>query len=229
MDQAASVDQAIVSRRSVRAFLPAPVSRQTVEEILRVSSRAPSGSNIQPWKVRVLAGAAREALCQVMLAYMAGRNEDQIEREFFYYPRAWREPYVSRRRKIGWDLYGLLGITKGDKAGMARQHARNYCFFDAPVGMVFTMDEDMEIGGWLDLGMFLENIMVAARARGLDTCPQAAIASPHQVIRAHLGIPEREVVICGMALGYADDTAVENNLVTERVPVEGYAQFYGFE
>lgn len=222
------VDAAIATRRSVRAFLPTPVARQTVEDILRVASRAPSGSNIQGWRVRVLAGTARTALCEAMLKEMTGRGEDRIDREFHYYPRNWREPYLSRRRKIGWDMYGLLGIVKGDKEAMARQHARNYAFFDAPVGMVFTMDDDIEIGGWLDLGMFMENIMIAARGRGLDTCPLAAIASPHQTIRAHLGIPDKEVVVCGMALGYADNAAPESALATERVPVGEFAEFHGF-
>jgi nitroreductase len=227
--ECAAVDAVMRSRRSVRAYLQTPVPKSTVEDILRVASRAPSGTNIQAWKVRVLAGAARLALSEAILAEMGGMPEDRIEREYHYYPRSWHEPYVSRRRKIGWDMYGLLGITKGDKEAMARQHARNYRFFDAPVGMVFSMDEDMEIGGWIDLGMFMQNIMIAARARGLDTCPQAAIGSAQKPIRAHLGIPEGEVIICGMALGYADAAAAVNQLMTERVPVEEFALFYGFD
>ncbi|MGH6623143.1 MAG: nitroreductase, partial [Burkholderiaceae bacterium] len=135
------------------------------------------------------------------------------------------EPYLARRRKIGWDLYGLLGIGKTDKARMHVQHGRNYVFFDAPVGMIFTIDRIMEQGSWLDYGMFMQNIMIAARARGLDTCPQAAFAQFPRLISDHLQIPENEMVVCGMALGYADMSKVENSLETEREPVAGFARF----
>ena len=128
---------------------------------------------------------------------------------------------------MGWDLYGLLGLAKTDKLGMHRQHGRNYTFFDAPVGLVFTIDRVMQQGSWLDYGMFLQNIMVAARGRGLDTCPQAAFTQYHRLIAEHLGLGEGEMVVCGMALGYADPAAVENTLVTERAPVSEFARFHG--
>jgi len=228
----AAVDAAITSRRSVRAFLPTPVPRQTVEEILAVASRAPSGVNTQPWKVTVLTGQAKQALSEKIVAahdanFAAGSTGADVG-EYDYYPTEWLPPYIDRRRKIGWDLYGLLGITKGDKARMHAQHGRNYSFFDAPVGMIFTIDRILRQGSWLDYGMFLENIMVAARARGLDTCPQAAFADFHAVIRRELGIPENEVIICGMALGQADPDAVENRLVTERAAIAEFASFAGF-
>ena len=219
------VDDAIGSRRSIRAFLPTPVPRRTVEEILAVSSRAPSGTNMQPWKVRVVTGAAKDRLAAAVRGAFLDHRDEHAQ-EYKYYPDRFPEPYLTRRRKVGWDLYGLLGIGKGDTERMRLQHARNHAFFDAPVGMIFTIDRVLEIGSWLDYGMFLENIMVAARGRGLDTCPQAAFAPFHQVIRAELDIPESEIVICGMSLGHADPDAVENRLVTERAPVEEFTTFY---
>jgi nitroreductase len=227
--RAATIDEALLSRRSVRAFTKAPVPRAIVEEILALASRAPSGTNIQPWKVRVLAGAARDKLCKAMVEAYTTKGDAAFDPPYNYYPVKWREPYLARRRKVGWDLYGLLGLTRDDKAGMAKQHARNFEFFGAPVGLIFTLDTDLELGSWLDYGMFLENIMLAARGKGLDTCPQAAISNAHHVVRAELGIPDSEQIVCGMSLGYADPDAIENGLVTVREPVAGFAQFLGFE
>jgi nitroreductase len=224
----AAVDEAITSRRSVRAYLPTPVPRETIEAILRVSSRAPSGTNTQPWKVHVLTGDAKTALsAKVRAAYDDPAQRAQHAEEYAYYPTEWVSPYIDRRRKIGWDLYGLLGIGKSDKERMHEQHGRNYEFFDAPVGMIFTIDRVMRQGSWLDYGMFLQNIMVAARARGLDTCPQAAFTQFHRVIAEALKLPESEMVVCGMSLGHADPDAAENRLVTEREPLEGFVRFHG--
>lgn len=222
-----TVDEAITSRRSVRAFLSKPVPREMVEHLLEVAARAPSGTNLQPWKVRVLGGEKREALSKAVL-HAFDNEADQHQNANRYYPAKFREPYISRRRKIGWDLYGLLGIEKGDKEKMHTQHGRNYLFFDAPVGLVFTIDKDLEIGSWLDYGMFLQNIMVAARGAGLHTCPQAAWAQYHKVIRDVLEIPDTEDIVCGMALGYENIDAVENTLRTVREPVASFAQFEGF-
>ena len=224
--QAAAVDQAITSRRSVRAYLPTPVPRETIEEILAVASRAPSGTNTQPWKVHVLTGAARQRLsARICAAYDDPAQRSQHTEEYAYYPTEWRSPYVDRRRKVGWDLYSLLGIAKTDNARMHAQHARNYSFFDAPVGLIFTIDRVMQQGSWLDYGMFLQSVMVAARARGLDTCPQAAFTQFHRLISDELQLPAAEMVVCGMALGHADPKAIENTLVTEREPVAGFARF----
>jgi nitroreductase len=224
----AAVDDAITSRRSLRAFLPTPVARETIEDILRVASRAPSGTNTQPWQVHVLTGAARDTLCQRILA---AHDDPAVAathtEEYAYYPTQWQSPYIDRRRKVGWDLYGLLGLAKTDKAGMHRQHGRNYSFFDAPVGLVFTIDRVMQQGSWLDYGMFLQSIMVAARARGLDTCPQAAFTQYHRLIAEQLGLGAGEMVVCGMALGHADPDAIENTLVTERAAVSEFATFHG--
>jgi len=225
-EQQRAVDAAITSRRSIRAYLETPVAREDIEAILEVAARAPSGTNTQPWKVHVLTGAAKARLSDRILAAYAdpAQNREHVE-EYAYYPREWVSPFVDRRRKVGWDLYALLGLTRDNKTGMAAQHGRNYRFFDAPVGMIFTIDRVMEQGSWLDYGMFLQNIMVAARGRGLDTCPQAAFTQFHRIISDELGLPENEMIVCGMALGFADLDKVENTLVTEREAVSSFARF----
>ena len=220
------VDEAICSRRSIRAFLPTPVERSDIEALLTVAARAPSGSNTQPWKVRVITGAALQNLSnEILKAYLEPAEAATHKEEYQYYPQQWVAPYVDRRRKVGWDLYALMGLTRDNKAGMQAQHSRNYAFFDAPVGLIFTIDRVMEQGSWLDYGMFLQNIMVAARARGLDTCPQAAFTPFHRVIARVLNLPDSEQLVCGMALGYADLGKIENTLLTEREPVAGFTQF----
>jgi nitroreductase len=225
----AAVDEAIVSRHSIRAYLDKPVSQSLVEDILRVSARAPSGTNTQPWKVYVVAGAERLALSEKVLAVVRDPEQNALAKEaYHYYPSEWVSPFVDRRRKVGWDLYSLLGIGKGDKAKMQIQAARNFEFFNAPVGLMFSIDRVMRQGSWLDYGMFLQNIMIAARGRGLDTCPQAAWNHYHATIAEHLGFAENEVFVCGMSLGYADPDAIENTLITERDPVQSFASFRGF-
>jgi nitroreductase len=216
-----TVEEAITGRRSIRAFLKdKPVPRDLVDKILTIAGRAPSGSNIQPWKVWVLTGAIKEKLSAEILAlHHAG---DAGKREYNYYPVNWREPYLARRRACGFGLYQTLGIGRGDKERMNSQHGRNFAFFDAPVGFIFTMDRDMEIGSWLDTGMFLQSIMVAARSFGLETCPQAAFASYPKAIQRVLSLPDDQQVICGMALGYADPEAVVNTFVTEREPLSSF-------
>ena len=220
------VEEAISSRRSIRAFLPTPVPQQTIENILDTAARAPSGTNIQPWKTYVLTG---DSLADLSRAILKVYNNPELAKdhteEYAYYPREWVSPYIERRRKIGWDLYGLLGITRDDKQKMHHQHGRNYCFFDAPVGLMFTIDRVLEQGSWLDYGMFLQNIMIAARGIGLDTCPQAAFTPFHRVISEYLNIPETQSVVCGMSLGYADPNAVENSLTTEREPLDHWVTF----
>jgi nitroreductase len=223
-----AVDWSILSRRSIRAFLPTLVDPSTVSDILRVASHAASGVNTQPWRVHVLYGEAKETLS----AAIAAVNDDPQQSEghlepYDYYPVEWVAPYIDRRRKVGWDLYGLLGIAKGDKARMHAQHGRNYRFFDAPVGLMFTVDRIMREGSFIDYGMFLQSVMVAARGRGLDTCPQVAFTKFHRVIAEHLRIPDDQMVVCGMSLGYADPTSVENTLVTERVPVDQFTTWHG--
>ena len=221
-----AVDEAITSRHSIRAFLPTRVPRATIESILAVAARAPSGTNTQPWHVTVLTGGALASLSAKLVA----AYDDPVERarhseEYAYYPTEWRSPFIDRRRKVGWDLYGLLGIAKTDKERMHAQHRRNYEFFGAPVGFMFTIDRIMRQGSWLDFGMFLQNVMVAARGRGLDTCPQAAFTPFHRLIAAEIAIPEDQQLVCGMSLGFRDPDAIENTLVTEREPVANFARF----
>lgn len=223
----ASVDAAIEGRLSVRAFLPKPVPRETMEHLLRVASRAPSGTNTQPWKVYVLQGASRDALVQkVCAAHDAIRADpalaEQYQEAYDYYPRQWVSPYIDRRRENGWGLYGLLGITKGDKDKMHAQHQRNFKFFDAPVGLMFTVDKIMGGGALVDTGMFMQNLMVAARAHGLDTCPQAAWNNFASIILPHVGAGDNEMLVCGMALGYADPSDKVNTFVTPREPVQDF-------
>ena len=323
-DEAAIVDEAITSRRSVRAFLPDPVDETTIREILEVAARAPSGTNMQPWRVYVVTGETKErhhpgrpriqasalkrrsgtstntipssssspiygrrrAVGYALYGHLGigkrdvdqmrgsttatsflergrvildvaswapsgtnmqpwrvyvttGQTKERISRailnsglraekargEYKYYPDKFFEPYYARRRAVGYALYGHLGIGKRDVDQMRAQHDRNFVFFDAPVGMIFTIDRRLNQGSWVDYGMFLQNIMVAARARGLHSCPQAAFAPYHQQIRPVLGIPDEEIVVCGMALGYEDTSAPENNLRTERAPLDEWVTF----
>jgi nitroreductase len=219
-----AVARALLTRRSVRGFKPAPVARPVIEAILTLAARAPSGTNCQPWKVYVCMGSVRDALSREIVAAHFADDGTRTE-EYAYYPRQWREPYLSRRRKLGWDLYGLLGIAKGDRGGTSRQHARNYEFFGAPVGLFFTLDRDMEQGSWLDCGMFIQSVMIATRAFGLHTCPQAAFTPFHRIVRKHVGIPDSEILLCGMALGEIDEHAVANALNAERERVEVFARF----
>ncbi len=223
----AVVDDAIASRRSIRRFLPTPVPAETVEAILDVAARAPSGTNMQPWRGYALAGGPKDAaIAAVQAAFDA--DEEGHRQEVQYYPDAFFEPYLGRRRTVGWGLYGKLGIAKGEAAKMKAQHRRNFQFFDAPVGLVFTIDRRLATGSWLDYGMFLQNVMTAARGRGLDTCAQAAWTHYHKAIRPVLGLSDEETVVCGMALGYADPDAPENTLVTERAAAKTFMRFDGF-
>jgi len=223
-DDTAIVDEAILSRRSVRAFLPTPVDENVVRDILTVAARAPSGTNMQPWRTYVTTGATKQAIADAVLN-SGIRAEKARWDEYKYYPDQFFEPYLSRRRKVGFDLYGHLGIGKRDVDQMRAQHDRNFVFFDAPVGMIFTIDRRLNQGSWIDYGMFLENIMIAARARGLHTCPQAAFAPYHNQIRPVLKLAPEEVVVCGMALGYEDASRPENDLRTERAPLEEWVTF----
>ena len=219
----------MIGRRSIRAYLDRPVEQAIVEDILDVARRAPSGTNMQPWKVYALSGQARRSLADRIVAAFDDPVQNAAHTdEYAYYPKEWVSPYIERRRKVGLSLYGLLGIGKGEKARMHQQHARNFTFFEAPVGLIFTIDRILELGSWLDYGMFLQNVMVAARARGLDTCPQAAFTQFHAIISDELKLPPTEMLVCGMALGYADPAAPENTLVTEREPVSAFAQFRGW-
>jgi nitroreductase len=226
-----SVDDAIASRFSCRAFLrEREVPRETILDILEVASRAPSGTNTQPWRVYVLQGATRDALAQKVCAahdaiYADPSQAAKYTEEYEYYPTKWVSPYIDRRRENGWSLYGLLGIAKGEKDKMHAQHQRNFRFFDAPVGLMFTIDRVLGRGSLMDYGMFLENVMVAARARGLHTCPQAAWNGFARIILPHVRAGENEMLVCGMSLGYADQQALVNTFRTPREPAASFTHW----
>jgi nitroreductase len=206
------------------------VARETIADVLQVASRAPSGTNTQPWKVYVLQGASRDALVnKVCAAHDAIQANPALladyKEQYDYYPTQWFSPYIDRRRENGWGLYGLLGIGKADRDKMQVQMQRNFRFFDAPVGLMFTVDRGMGRGSLLDYGTFLQSIMVAARARGLHTCPQQAWNMFNSIILPHIGAGAQEMLVCGMAMGYADQMAVVNTFHTPRVPVEDFTHW----
>lgn len=223
----ASVDGAILSRFSARAYTPQAVEPALLQAILDVARRAASGTNTQPWKVYVMQGASKNALVdKVLAAHDAIRENSALAADYAeaydYYPEKWVSPYIDRRRACGYGLYGVLGIGKADKDKMHAQHQQNFKFFGAPVGLMFTIDKIMGRGSLLDYGMFLQNIMVAARARGLHTCAQAAWNGFSKIILPHIGAGENEMIVCGMALGYADEAALVNTFMTERETVESF-------
>jgi len=219
---------AILQRKSIRAFKPDPVPRETLEKILEISQRAPSGTNTQPWHVYLCVGDIKQAITGDVLE-LARLGQAKGYEEYDYYPATWKDVHRDRRRGVGWSLYGLLGIVKGDREGAARQMARNFKFFDAPVGLFVTTDAYLARGNWADAGMYIQTIMLAAKGFGLDTCPQAAWISYQEPLFRHLGIPDDQVLISGMSIGYADPDAIENTLVSDREAVENVASYRGFD
>jgi len=218
-DPTPTVSDAINTRRSLRAFLSQEVPRSILDAMLTAAARAPSGTNMQPWQTYVLTGEAKASLCDAACLAFDDANVGGTS-EVRYYPERWFEPYLGRRREVGWALYNLLGIEKGDRERTHAQHRRNFQFFDAPVGMIFTIHRELATGSWLDYGMYLQNLMLLAREQGLHSCPQAAWADYHDAVREQLKLSDDEVVVCGLALGYADPDAIENSLVTTRVPLQ---------
>lgn len=229
-DATSTVDDAIRSRRSVRAFLPTPVAPALITELLDVARWAASGSNTQPWKVAVLRGPTLATLVERVSEADSAVAHDaaaaaKFVPEYDYYPKDWIEPYIGRRRQTGWGLYGTLGIGKGDKERMHEQHQRNFRFFDAPVGLFFTMDRIMGRGSLLDYGMFLQSVMLAARARGLHTCPQAAWNRFAGVILPLIDAGPDDMLVCGMALGYADAADPVNGFQPPRIETEQFLRW----
>lgn len=217
------VGETIRSRHATRAFLAQPVSRAVVEDILRLAACSPSGTNTQPWRVHVVMGASRERLVR---AVCAAYDADPQHIEGAIYQHLDGEPYLSRKRALGKAMYGLIGINKGETAKMQAQHRRNFEFFGAPVGLLVTIDKRLGNGSWLDTGMFMQTLMLAARAHGLDSCPQAVWVHHESVVARAVGWPEHERLVSGIALGYADPVYPENGLRSERVPVEEFAAFH---
>ena len=219
-----NVTEAIEGRQSIRAFDPnRQVTADVVTSILTTAGRAPSGSNIQPWHVYVVTETAKDRITQACTArYLAG---DEGQSEYHYYPQAWRQPYIGRRRQTGFGLYGLLGIDKADAAAVQGYRVTNYHFFGAPVGLFFTIDRDMELGSWLDYGMFLQSVMLSARDAGLETCAQAAFCPYYDSVMPLLGAPEEQMLVCGMSLGHPLGEALVNGYRTERLDAEAFTTF----
>jgi nitroreductase len=218
------VSEAVLSRRSMRVFKTDPVPREAIEWIITNASRAASNGNLQPWKLHVATGAARERLSRAILDAIDAGEPDT--REYDVYPRTFRPVYDQRRKTVGKQLYTMLGVPRGDEAGMTRQFRKNYEFFGAPAGLILCVDRDMGDGQWIDCGIFLDQLMLLARERGLHTCPQAAFGRYQRVVRRELAIPDEQVVICGLALGYADADAIPNRLVTDRVPLADFTSWH---
>ena len=229
-EQVQFVDDAIRSRHPVRAFLSTPVDAQIIKDILEVACRAPSGTNTQPWKVYVVTDKKRDEMvdrvCKAQLEiYKHPEKAAEYQETFPYYPEKWISPFIDRRRENGWGLYGLLNIQKGEKEKMAAQQLRNYQLFDAPVGLYFTVNKAMGIGSKMDISMMIQNVMVAAKARGLDTCPQAAWNHFHPIVLEVLGASDDEELVCTVALGYANPDEIVNTFITPREPVENFTVF----
>jgi nitroreductase len=212
--------EAIRRRASTRAYLDKPVERATVEAILDAARWAPSGTNAQPWQVVVVTGAIKRKISAALLAERtAGRPENP---DYAYYPKQWNEPYRSRRIACGLALYQALKIGRDDKDARLKAWNNNYSFFGAPVGLLFFLDRALEKGSWIDMGMFIENVMLAALGHGLATCPQASIAEYPDIVRRLVQVPDTRALVCGMALGWPDTSAPVNNYRTAREPVENF-------
>jgi nitroreductase len=221
-----SIDRIIATRFSCREFSDRPVPRRTIEEILRVARFAPSGANIQPWHVYALAGIAKERVSTALLeAHNGDRNEHTSE--YKYYADELPPPYSDRRKQFGNLFYGSLGIAQTDTEARANQTAKNYTFFGAPVGLIVTVDRRLEAGSWLDLGMFLQSVMLAAAGRGLQSCPQETFSKYHRILRRLLSIPEHQMVVCGISIGCAKDET--KGRLMPRADIHEFASFAGFE
>jgi nitroreductase len=216
--------EAMRSRKSTRAYLDTPVARETVEAVLDAARWAPSGVNIQPWRVAVVTGSTKERISTDLFAARESRQPEKPD--YAYYPAQWEEPYKSRRKASGLALYAALKISKDDTFARLKAWNNNSRFFGAPVGLLFFVDRALSQGAWVDMGMFIENVMLAARAHGLDTCPQASMAEYPEIVRRILNVPESHALICGMALGYADTSAAANSYRTEREPVSAFTTWY---
>lgn len=218
------IDELIMSRRTKRGFLDKRVDIDTVKDILSAAKYAPSSSNTQPWRCYVVTGAARERLTTAAVeAFRAG--PELLAPEYAFFPEQMHEPYASRFTTFRGLLGDAQGVHRSDKVGRMRDVERQFLFFDAPVGIIFTMDRRLEAASFICYGCFIQNIMLAAKGRGLDTCPQQIWSLQGPVLRAELGIPEDEMVIAGMSLGYADNSMPENNMTLHKVQVEEFTSF----
>jgi nitroreductase len=219
------VSEAVTSRRSMRVFKPDPVPKADIEWIIETANRAASNGNLQPWKLYVTMGKARQRLSSAILAAIDA-NDHGPGGEYDIYPKEFTPVYDARRKLVGKQLYTLLGVPRGDTAGMQKQFRKNFDFFDAPVGMILCVERRMGDGQWIDCGIFLDQLMLLAREKGLHTCPQAAFSRYQHVVRRELEIPDDQVVICGLALGHADPDVIPNSLVTERAPIQDFTTWF---
>ncbi len=222
-----AVDQAIVDRYSARYFLDKQVSRNEIAEILEIAGHAPSGANIQPWRVYVVGGEVKESLCTAISREYAANAAGHVS-EYKYYTEPLHEPFLSRRKKFGEIFYGALDIEYSDLEARQRQTARNFQFFEAPVGLIFTINRRLEVGSWLDLGMFIQSFMVSAKGRGFDTCAQETWSKFHTEIRHHLPLSEEELVVCAVSLGFSDPGKSKTRGVQTRLRIDEFSQFFGF-
>jgi nitroreductase len=220
-----TVADALRARKSVRAFTDAPVSKEQITQLLDVSRYAPSGVNTQPWQVAVVTGKAKQRLQQRILAAAEAGEKSSIA--YQYYPKEWREPYRSRRKACGLLMYSTLGISREDTQRQKHQWFANYRTFDAPVMLLFFIDSDLAEGSFMDYGMLIQSIMLAAVDQGLATCPQAALAEYPHIVKEELAYDESITVLCGMALGYEDESAIVNSYRTQREEVESFTRYFG--
>jgi nitroreductase len=219
------VSEAVTSRRSMRVFKADPVLKTDIEWIIETANRAASNGNLQPWKLYVTMGKARERLSAAILAALDA-SDTGPGAEYDVYPKEMTQVYDQRRKLVGKQLYTLLNVPRGDAAGMLKQFRKNFDFFDAPVGMILTIEKRMGNGQWIDCGIFLDQLMLLAREKGLHTCPQAAFSRYQHIVRRELKIPDDQVVICGLALGHADPDVIPNSLITERAPIADFTTWF---
>ena len=216
--------EAMHRRASTRAYLDKPVDRATIESILEAARWAPSGVNAQPWQVAVVVGETKRRVSEALLAERTAGHPEQPD--YTYYPKQWNEPYKSRRMACGLALYSALGINRSDPGARLKSWNNNYHFFGAPVGLFFFLDRSLEKGSWVDMGMFIENVMLAALSFGLATCPQASLAEYPDIVRRLLNVPDSRALLCGMALGYPDTAAPVNNYRTAREPAAKFTVWH---
>lgn len=224
------VEEAILSRHSVRAFTAQDISIECIQDLLAKACRAPSGTNTQPWKIYVVKGETKAMITEQVTAaadsiYSGKHKKEAFKAPYLYYPQKWFDPYLSRRRENGLGMYKILDLTKENKLGMHLQQLRNFHFFDAPVGLFFTTHYQLEAGAKMAIAMLMQNIMLLAKAQGLDTCPQASWNDYHEIIMPILGAKDDEQFICGMSLGYADHNQEINRYITLRENIDNFVTF----
>lgn len=223
-DRANFVDQIMVERRAKRGFLATSVPSNTVNDILNAARFAPSSSNTQPWRCYVLTGSARDRITsKAVEIFRAG--PEKLTPEYPFFPQPLHDPFVGRFNQFRGQLGDAVGVPRSDKYGRLKDVERQFRFFGAPVGMIFTMDRKLEWASFICYGCFLQNLMLAAKARGLDTCAQQIWSLQHQLLREELGFPETDMVVAGMSLGWADNTLAENNMVNHKLAIEDFVEF----